>query len=115
MKDRKAIRPDSYISQLPTFVKDKEAEKNGATEEEKQLLAMSETGGWRIFSEYVNSALDDLDNLTATLMANGATEQEIGRNTIVISLTKGIIKKITDKVNDAKEACERSDAGAGGQ
>jgi hypothetical protein len=28
---------------------------------------------------------------------------------LVISLTKGVIKRIVNKVNDAKEACERLD------
>lgn len=108
MKKGMALRPDYYVTQLPTFIKDKEAEKKGATDEERQLMAMSETAGWHIFLDYTESAIDDLDNLTAVLMSQGATEEEIGRNTIVVTLTKSIIKKLVDKVNDAKEACEES-------
>lgn len=105
-KDYKAVRPDKYFSSLPSVIKDEEAKKKGTTEEERALMALSETFGWKILTEYIDRLVDDLDDVNNQAIANGATFEEIGRNTLVINLAKGVIKRIKDKVADAKEICE---------
>jgi len=111
MKDYKAVRPDKFFSSLPSVVKDEKAKKKGATEEERALMALSETMGWKILTEYIDRLVDDLDNVNNQAISSGATFEEIGRNTLVVNLAKGIIKKVKDKVADAKEICEEQPEG----
>jgi len=42
-------------------------------------------------------------------MEVGQNFEEIGKNTIVANLAKGVIKRILNKVKDAREQVERSD------
>lgn len=105
--DSKAIRP-SFLN-VPVLNRDKEAEKRGATDEERSLYHMSQTGGWVLFRDIAHQVLQELDDITAQAIANGASEREIGRNTIVTSLTKDIINRLLNRVEDAKEACEPGD------
>ena len=111
MRDYKAVRPDKFFSSLASIMRDEEAKKKGITEEERALATLSETLGWKILSEYIDYLIDDLDNVNDQAIANGATFEEIGRNTLVVSLAKGVIKRIKDKVADAKEACEGKQEG----
>ncbi len=102
-RDNQAIRPDSYFSSLPSVIKDEEAKKKGATEEERALMALSETMGWKILNEYIEHLVEDLDEVSGRSIADGATFEEIGRNTLVVNLAKGVIKRVRNKVADAKE------------
>ena len=85
MRDYKAVRPDKFFSSLPSIMRDEEAKKKGITEEERALATLSETLGWKILSEYIDYLIDDLDNVNDQAIANGATFEEIGRNTLVVS------------------------------
>lgn len=99
-----AIRP-SFLN-VPIFKKDKEAESKGASDDERALFAMSNGGGWNIFSTRANELLKELDEVNTQAIASGASLEEIGKNTIVISLTKDIVTRLLNMVTDAKEACE---------
>jgi len=114
-KDYQAVRPDKYFSSLPSVIKDEEAKKKGVTEEERALAALSESMGWNILTGYIDNLVDDLDDVSGRAISDGATFEEIGRNTLVINLAKGIIKKIMDKVTDAKEICEEQPKGSKGE
>lgn len=104
MKD--AMRPDFYFKQMPSIQEaDAEAQKKGATEEERQLFAMTQSSGWLVLKDYVSQLYHDLDNVNKTAIASGATLEEIGRNAIVTSLTQDILDKLLNKVSDAVEAC----------
>jgi len=105
-RDNQAVRPDSYFSSMPNVIKDEKAKKKGATKEERALMVLSETMGWKLLSEYIDRLVEDLDNVSGRAIADGATFEEIGRNTLVVNLAKGIIKRIRNKVTDAKEICE---------
>lgn len=100
--DKQAIKP-SFFNSLPTIIKEQEAKNKGVTEEELELVALSHSGGWKVLKEYTESLIKDLDNGTAIAMAQGLPFDEIGRNAVVINLAKGIIKRILDKVEDARE------------
>lgn len=102
--DNQAIRP-SFINPIVTTV-DKEAEKKGASEEERALFAMSKGGGWKIFKDIAEQTLKELDELNRVAISNGAGYEELGRNTVVISSVKDIINHLINKVEDAKESCE---------
>lgn len=90
---------------MPSFVKEKEAEKKGATTEEIQLATLADTAGWKVLKEFVERVEQDLDNMNLKAIENGSPLEQIGLNSIVVSTTKGIIKRIVDKVADAKDSC----------
>lgn len=98
-----AIRP-SFLN-IPSLA-DKEAERKGASDEERVLYAMSKTSGWKAFSDLSQKVLSELDEVNTQAIANGHPLEEIGKNTIVISLTKDVINRLLNKVEDAKESCE---------
>lgn len=107
---KSALRPDFYFKQMPT-IRDADiaAEKKGASEEERAIFAMSQTKGWNIIKEYLVSLYNDLESVNKTAIANGAQLEEIGRNTVVISLTQDILDKVINKVADATEACTQDE------
>lgn len=105
--DKSALRPETFLANMPSMAAEQEAAKKGATEEEVALANMGKTHGWRVLREYIGKVEEDLDNKNAEAIAGGKALEEIGLNTIVINLTKEIIKKVLDKVEDAKEACEK--------
>ena len=89
---------------IPAAVK--EAEKKGASKEERQLYGLSSSAGWRVLKEFIDSLIEDLESLNSSAIASGATFEEIGKNTLVVSMSKGIIKKAMDKVEDARESID---------
>ena len=107
MADKAAIRPDVFTSQLPVFIKEKQAEAKGVSEEEQQLAGMSRSGGWRILKEFIETIREEMDELNEAAVAKGASFEQLGQNTLVITQTKGVLRKIVNKVEDAKEAVEK--------
>ena len=98
--DKSAIRPDIFTSQLPTFIKEKKAEAKGISEEEQQLARISRSGGWKVLKEY-------MEELNEAAVEGGASFEQLGQNTLVITQTKGVLKKILNKVEDAREAVDK--------
>lgn len=105
-----AIRPDFYFKQMPSLQEaDNQAQKNGASEEERMIFAMSQMAGWKIMEDFINQMIKDLDNINKEAIANGAELEDIGRNAIVVSLTQDILNKLQLKVSDAVEACNSNE------
>lgn len=102
-----ATRPEVF-STLTSIKRVEEAEKKGASDEEIHLFNLSETKGWELLTDIKSRLVNELDQVNETAIQNGATYEEIGKNTLVISLAKGIVNRLWDKVSDSKEACERS-------
>lgn len=103
---KQAIRPD-WFNQFSLMKKDKEAEEKGASKEERALYTLSLTEGWEILEKYISQWKKELDELNNNAIAQGLSFEEIGKNTIIVNLAKGVIKNIEDKVNDAREQCEK--------
>lgn len=101
---RVAIKPDVF--NLPSFVKEQAEEEKGTTDEEKILAAGSETIFWKTLNEHIEKVISELDEVNTTAIASGSSFEELGRNTLVITLTKGVLRKIFNKVQDAREAVE---------
>lgn len=99
-----AIKPTFF--NIPSLKLTEEAEKKGASEEETALYAMSNSKGWAIFEELAKNVLADLDQINAEAIANGSSFEEIGKNTLVISLAKDIINRLLNKVYDARDTIE---------
>jgi len=104
---KQAIKPDTFISQLPTFIKEKKPTSSSVTQEESQLARMAKTAGWRVLREYIEQIKKDMDLLNDQAIANGADFKTIGQNTVVISQTKTVLNKVLNKVEDAREASEK--------
>lgn len=76
--------------------------------EEEQLAAMSHSAGWKIVKRTKRKMLEGLEDLNNKAMTGGASLEEIGQNTVVISLTRGIVNQIFDIVEDAKESVRKN-------
>lgn len=100
-----AIRPDLFLN-LDTLKKEREAEAKGATEEETALYSMSKTLGWKHFNRIAEDLVKELENMNDQAVMSGMTYEELGRNTVVLSLVRGIIRRLLTKVSDAREVCE---------
>ena len=109
MDNSTALRPS--VLDIRSFNKP-EAEEviKGTTAEEKNLHALTTLPGWKIMTDFVETVLRELDEKNASVIAAGGSFEEIGKNTIVISLTKDILHRIFAKVEDAKDAVENSEA-----
>lgn len=107
-----ATKPD-YYSRFPSLKQDEEAKKRGATEEERLYYGMYNTAGWKQFTKLAEQLLSELDQSNDMAIASGVSIEEIGKNAIVISLSKGIIKRLLNKVEDSREACEQSTTSGG--
>ena len=105
MNNKQAIKPDLFVNNF-TFPKDQEALEKGASEDERSLYSLSRTVGWKILSEYIEEILTRLDYVNTQAIEKGASFEEIGKNTIIINQTKGIIEQIKNKVKDAVSECE---------
>lgn len=101
-----ALKPD-FFNRLPTLLVEESAKKADVSEEEMKLAALSNSGGWFVLEEYIDSLLKDLDQGTESAMAQGLPFEEIGRNAVVINLAKGVINRIKQKVQDGREAVEK--------
>lgn len=103
--NKQAMRP-SFFNSFPTLIKEEEAKKKGVTQDEQDLYALSQFDGWKILKSYIDDLVKDMDDGTALAMKQGLPFEEIGRNAVVIDLAKGIIKRIVNKVEDARDAVE---------
>lgn len=105
--DNKVLRPKVFFDNLPSFkVEDEKAKEKGANEEERQLYAMSQTKGWHIYKEFVENLIRDLDNASSQGIEQGLSYEEIGKNTIVVSMAKDILRRALNKVQDARDVIE---------
>lgn len=105
MENKGAIKPN-FFQNLPTVVKEQRAKEKGITVDEQALYALSLHDGWLVLREYAQSLIGDLENATELAMNQGMPLEEIGRNAVVASLAKGVITRILQKVEDARETAE---------
>ena len=54
--------------------------------------------------EYTNDLKTTLDKILHTSMEGGASFEEIGQKTLVVTLAKSYLDQVIEKVEDAKEA-----------
>lgn len=97
-----AIRPE--IFNLRAFQTEERTDEEVLTDEEKTLAHGSRTAFWKILKKHINNVTEELDQMTMESVSSGASLEEIGRNTVVINLTKGVLRRIFNIVEDAKEA-----------
>jgi hypothetical protein len=105
VKNSQALKPKTFISQLPT-VKEKEVTTEDLSEEETQLASLSRTAGWKVLTEYIEQLKRDMDALNNRAIEGGADFEAIGQNTLIISQAKQVIDKVLNRVADAREASD---------
>jgi len=98
-----AVKPDFVVN----AAKDEEVKGTGVSDEERHLYNLSQHKGWHILLAYMEDQQNNLELVNAQAIEKGLTFEEIGKNAIVINLAKDFIKRVKDRVNDAKEAVER--------
>lgn len=100
MKDEKALRPGISI---PDFIKQENTEDLELSEEEKVFSQGKQTKFWKTLREHFNSQIQQLEQIQDNAIAQGASREQIGENAVVISLTRGVLTKIVNRVEDARE------------
>lgn len=106
-----AVRPDFFANFASLKKKEDELNKKGITEEEQAYYSMSLSKGWQLFSNDAQNLLKELDLFVDNAVIAGLSREEIGEKTIVVSLAKGVIRRLLEKVEDCKEACEQPEGG----
>jgi hypothetical protein len=104
MADKTALHPS--IFDIRSFNKEEKPDNQPPSDDEKALYALSGLPGWQLLKEFATNVVKELDEVNAQAIASGSTFEEIGKNAIVISSVKEIVKRILNKVSDAQDTIE---------
>lgn len=108
MNNKGALRPEVFT--IPNFIQQEKGD-DESTVEEKILATGADQVFWKTLRKHFDSSIEQLEQINEAAMANGMNVEEIGRNAIVISQVKGVLRKIINIVEDAKEAVDGQSAG----
>jgi hypothetical protein len=100
------LKPEVFM--LPEEAPIGEVNRKEIDKEDQALSNLSHVEGWNILTAFIEDQIEEIDGLVATAIAGGLDYEEIGKKTIVATLAKSYIRKILDKVNDAKQIVEQS-------
>jgi hypothetical protein len=100
MKDE-ALRPSFIKPTPPVKVEDVAT----ITEDEKILATGSSNKFWQVLKGYLLDSITQLEQTNEQAMS-ALSMEEIGKNTVVLSLVKATLKGIINHVEDSKEAME---------
>lgn len=103
-----APRPD-FFTNLPSLQGSEGVKNQEVSVEEQQLYALSEQVGWKVFSSYVAQVMEEMVAANEEAVSQGLSLEDIGLNTAVIAKTKRLVRQIMNKVEDAREACQKPD------
>ena len=106
--DTGALRPE--IFNIKGFI-NQERKDDEATVEEKVLATGAEQIFWKTLKTYVDNSIQQLEQINEQAIAQGMALDEIGRNALVISQVKGVLRKIVNVVQDAQEAVHATNGG----
>jgi len=101
MKDQSALRPEAL--NFTSYIQRKDPVEE-PTVEEGVLAAGADKVFWKTLKQHFDSHIRDLEMINEAAIASGMTFEEIGRNALVLSQVKGIIRKVINSVEDAREA-----------
>ena len=79
-------------------------ETKGKDSDQQALASLSNHSGWKVLKAYIERIMEELDNLTKTQMTQGVPFEEIGRSTVIKELTKDVLRRIINRVQDAAES-----------
>jgi len=103
-----ALHPDIFTDfhALQSIKEKEEAEKRGLDVETSALSYLSKTKGWAVLKEFIDNLIKDLDNMVTASMQQGMGFEEIGKRSLLSTLTKEALLKVINKVLDAREAAD---------
>lgn len=107
MTDQGALKPSFTFKD---YIKEEEKAIE-PTIEEKILADGAEGAFWKTLKGFFEESITEIENINEAAIAQGMPFDEIGRNALVISQVKGILKKVVNKVEDAKDAREQQGTG----
>ena len=100
-KDQGALRPT--FTTIREYVEE-EKDLTTLNAEEKILASGAENIFWKTLSNYFDSSIQVLEQINENAISQGMALDEIGRNALVISQVRGVLRKIQNVVSDAKES-----------
>lgn len=103
MDNKGALKPDFNIKGF--IHQDKKDDE--LTVEEKILAAGADQIFWKTLKKHFNNSLEILEQINENAISQGMPLEEVGRNVVVISQVKGVLNRIINVVEDAKEALEQ--------
>ncbi len=96
-----ALTPNS----IPEFIKQEPpVSEETITDDEKALAVGSRTKFWTTLRKHFDESITELEQINDQAIESGMTLEEIGRNALVISQVKGVLRKIVNVVEDSREA-----------
>lgn len=104
MSNKQALRPASPFNQFATIGETADEPQVDLIADEKALYRLSQLKGWKVLREYIDQIEDDLEKMVSTLIETGASDEEIGRKTVVKEIVKNVTRKIKSRVDDARDA-----------
>lgn len=107
-KDEGAIKP---VFNLQAYIKGQEKpqdEVEELTDDEKVLGHGAKQKFWLVLKAHIENEIELIDRIAESAIESGAPMEEIGRNTIVVSQVKGVLKRIFNVVDDAYEATKNA-------
>lgn len=105
MKDTKALRPGSFS--FSDFIQEDTQTGLDITEGELLFSKGRQTAFWKELKKHFDNEIRQLDDIQDNAIATGASRDQIGENAVVISLTRGVLKRIVNRIEDAREADEK--------
>lgn len=102
MSDQGALKPT--IFNLQTYIQHKPELEEDPTAEEQILAVGADKIFWKTLRKHFDNSIQQLEQINEQAIANGMPFDEIGRNALVISQVKGVLRKIINGVEDAREA-----------
>lgn len=105
MSDEGALRPQAF--NLKSFIEEKKTDEETITDAEKILGAGADKAFWKTLRKYIDEQIGQLEQINEQAIAGGMPFDEIGKNALVISQVKGILRKIINAVEDAREARDK--------
>lgn len=98
-----AIHTDSF-NEIRKIIDSPNKEESPELVEEKNLAHMGNTKGWEILKDYILDLSKHLEDINKSMMEQGASFEDIGKNVVVAQLASDLLEKVIHKVEDAQEA-----------
>jgi len=94
-KSKTAIKPNYFLNfrDIGT-VENKDPE----VVEEDSIVSLAHSSGWVVLKEYIENLISGLDEVNQKAMESGASFEELGRNSVVIQLSKETLQKVINRV-----------------
>lgn len=103
----KTIKPDFLsIKGVWEEKKKSELEAKGIDPQDAALHTLAQMESWQNLKNYILSLKDGLDAQLTVAVDGGLSREEIGDRTIMVTLAKGLLNSIINKVEDSRDVVE---------